>query len=250
MRQPDCKPYLVGNARLESSGRAQRLLLGRASAEHYHDAQLDDYHHLARSQMLWRPPLTLSLRARFSHGCERLRGTAGFGFWNHPILLPRSPWPALPRALWFFFASPPSDMRLDAQVPGFGWKAATIDASHLGFLLLAPTAPLAFPLMRVPALARALWPIGQTALGVREAALHAPMDDWHRYQIEWQAERARFWVDEQLVLESRFVPRAPLGLVLWIDNQYAIVTPQGRFGAGLLQIEDEQWLEIEDLRIE
>lgn len=250
MNQPNCQPYLVGNASIETSDGGVRLGLQNAKAARYHDAQLDDYHALARSQMLWRAPLRLSLRARFSHRSEQLLGTAGFGFWNHPIPLLRSPWPALPRALWFFFGSPPSNMKLDLQTPGFGWKAATIDASRLGFLLLAPTAPFAFPLMRIPALARALWPIGQTALGVREAPISAAMDEWHSYQIEWQAERTRFWVDDQLVLESRFVPRGPLGLVIWMDNQYAIVTPQGRFGAGLIEIEGEQWLEIADLRID
>jgi hypothetical protein len=37
--------------------------------------------------------------------------------------------------------------------------------------------------------------------------------------------------------------------VAWIDNQYLIVTPQGRLGWGLLDAPGEQWLEIADLRL-
>jgi hypothetical protein len=41
-----------------------------------------------------------------------------------------------------------------------------------------------------------------------------------------------------------------MGFVAWIDNQYAIVTPQGNFGWGLLEESAPQWIEIEELRIE
>lgn len=241
--------YLVGDGQLSLGSDGLRLSISDASAQSYSDAQIDDYRGIRRAAMPWRPPLTLELRARFSHDVDGLRGTAGFGFWNHPVLLPGNPLPAPPRAIWFFYASPPSNMKLDTLTPGWGWKAATIDASRPAFFALAPTAPLAFPLMRVPLLNRALWPIAQVALGVRETPLTVNMRSWHHYKLHWEAQRARFWLDDLLVLDSPLAPRGPLGLVIWIDNQYAIVTPHGQFGGGLLDIPGEQWLEVESLRI-
>ena len=88
----------------------------------YGDAQIDDYGGLPRRRYPWRPPLRLVVRARASHpqhpahgqfvGSDLpLLGTAGFGFWNYPFSLTGVPL-ALPEAVWFFYASPPSNMAL------------------------------------------------------------------------------------------------------------------------------------------
>ena len=34
-------------------------------------------------------------------------------------------------------------------------------------------------------------------------------------------------IDEERILESNEVPHGPLGLVIWVDNQYAALTPHG-----------------------
>jgi hypothetical protein len=54
-------------------------------------------------------------------------------------------------------------------------------------------------------------------------------------------------VDEVDVLDTRASPRGPLGLVIWIDNQYAAFTPQGRLAWGVLPDERPAWLEVEAL---
>jgi hypothetical protein len=36
---------------------------------------------------------------------------------------------------------------------------------------------------------------------------------------------------------------------MWMDNQYMVVTPQGRLGWGLLEIKGEQWMEVRQLEI-
>jgi hypothetical protein len=41
-----------------------------------------------------------------------------------------------------------------------------------------------------------------------------------------------------------------LGFVAWVDNQYAIVTPQGRFGSGLVEVPETQLLIMERISIE
>ncbi len=198
-----------------------------------------------------RSHVTPSQEAFFSHRASRaagdtgLRGTAGFGFWNDPFLMTGSRVPTPPRAIWFFYASPPSDIALDSGTPGFGWKAATIDALRPNAALLALTAPLAIPLMNIRVVYRAFWPVAQRILSISEAEVPAEMTGWHTYAIEWGVSEAGFLVDGKMLLNCRTPPRGPLGLVIWQDNQYLVATPWGRLRYGLLATPGEQWLEVE-----
>jgi hypothetical protein len=244
------RTYLTGEAALEVEGDTLRLVTTDTRAGRYTDAQLDDYQGLERGHFLWRPPLRMNVRACFSHPAGVLRGTAGFGFWNDPFMMTGRRWPALPRALWFFYSSPPSNMQLAQGVPGPGWKAATLDATGWPFFALLPTAPLAVPLMNVGPLYRLCWPIGQRAIQVSEALVPAEMTTWHTYLIEWHPKAAHFSVDGERILAGAPAPRGPLGFVLWLDNQYMVVTPWGKFGYGLLDAPGRQWLEVAEVTIE
>ena len=247
------EPYLKGRGVLETTAATLRLVLPHASPSRYSDAQLDDYQGRPRRRFPWQPPLRLTVRARFSHPAGQLRGTAGFGFWNDPFVMSGGRWPMLPRAVWFFYASPPSDMKLAPEVPGHGWKAATIDALRPAALPLALIALPAVLLMKVPSLYRLLWPPIQRALRVGEATIPADMTDWHTYVLDWGGEETRFWLDPGgepgpplLVAPA---PHGPLGFVIWLDNQYLIATPQGKIRWGLLEIDERQWLEVERIEL-
>jgi len=246
----DWKQYVVGSGALEATGSTLLFINNSTSARRYTNAQIDDYQGLPRGAFLWRPPLRMSVRARFSHDAGELSGTAGFGFWNDPFMMTGRRMPTLPKVIWFFYASPPSNMKLDLHTPGHGWKAATLDARRLPFLLLAVTAPLAVPLMNIRPLYRRLWPVAQTVMTVSETALQVCMTEWHTYVIEWGTKRASFSVDGEPILQSQSSPRGPLGLVMWLDNQYAVVTPWGRFGYGLLDSSKRQWMEMDTLSID
>lgn len=249
MQTQPFQQQIIGTGSLRESGQTMQLRNGPTTTAQYTNAQIDDYQRLPRAAFPQRPPLTFSLRARFSHHSDQLRGTAGFGFWNDPFGMTGARWPTLPKALWFFFSSPPSNMALAFDTPGPGWKAATIDAWRWPFLLLAPTAPIAMPLMNIRALYRHLWPIGQRAIGVHEAMLNLDMTTWHQYRIDWQPNHVRFWVDEMLLLHADQAPPGPLGLVIWKDNQAMTVTPWGLPRHQLVACAEEQWLEIADLTI-
>lgn len=242
--------FVTGSGTLEPTASTLRFVNHDTRSAEYTDAQIDDYQGLRRRDFPWRPPLILTVRARFSHPWDQMGGTAGFGFWNDPFAMTGRRIPSLPRAIWFFCASHPSNMKLDLHTPGQGWKAATIDALRWSFLLLLPAAPLAVPLMNIRPVYRALWPLGQRIVGVNEASVDVAMTEWHTYVVDWGTETARFWVDEVLVLDCDTPPRGPLGFVMWLDNQYAVVTPWGRLRLGLLDAPGTRWMEVDTLLIE
>ena len=72
---------------------------------------------------------------------------------------------------------------------------------------------------------------------------------WHIYEIDWGAEEVTFCLDGHTLLQTEVVPRGPLGLVAWIDNQYASLPPDGHLGYGTLENEQAAWIEVEDLNL-
>jgi hypothetical protein len=247
----------MGSGSLALLDTTLRMQLPATPAGHYADAQIDDYGQLARSQFPWHPPLRMEIRSRSSHpaatsssslrGSAHLRGTAGFGFWNYPFSL-RGDILMLPEAIWFFYAAPPSNMALVPGIPGWGWKAQVVHAMRSEALLaLIPTAfATSWGLFKRDSRPAARWL--QRLSGAQEAVLDLDMTSWHTYTLDWQKEVARFWVDGVEVLYAANPPTRALGFVAWLDNQFAIVTPQGllRFGSTPT---DAQWFEIADLSI-
>jgi hypothetical protein len=230
-----------------------RLEIPAGPAGRYRLAQLDDYAHLPRSRFPWRPPLRLSLRARAS--AESLPGTWGFGLWNDPFgaaLLSGAELlrlPVLPRAAWFFFASPPNYLSLRDDLPAMGSLAATFCSPRWPTALLAP-ALLAVPLLAMRPVARLLRSLARRV--VQQSAARMPVNptEWHHYELIWQADRAQFYLEGNLMLETGLAPKGPLALVLWVDNQYASFDPNGRIAWGSLANSQSSWVEIGELLIQ
>ena len=231
----------AGEVRLDECGIC--LSIPAASKQQYHDAQITDYAP-TRPRFQRRPPVRMSVEARARGG---IRGTAGFGFWNHAFE-PGRRRIRPPQALWFFYGSPPNNIALARGVAGQGWKAAAINARRWPFFALLPLALPAFLLMRNRRFYETFWPSGQRAIGVHEAWLDAAIPgEFHSYVIEWRERRATFLVDDQTVLTAPVDIAHPLGFIAWIDNQYAIATPQGQFGWGKLEVEAPQSLQLRNL---
>ncbi len=72
---------------------------------------------------------------------------------------------------------------------------------------------------------------------------------WHRYRLDWSMKRVSFEVDDVQVFESSVSPNPPLGLVIWIDNQFATFTPEGKIGFGVLENAEPAWLEVKEILI-
>jgi hypothetical protein len=220
------------------------LTLPAVDANAYHDAQITNYGTDHRFTL--KPPLRLTLTA---WATDLRGGTAGFGLWNHPFA-PNERRLRLPKAAWFFYGAPPNNMALARDIPGYGWKCATIDAANWRFLSLLPTAPLGFVLMRLPAAYRRLWPFGQRVLKVSEHWIseHIPAQA-HTYRLDWLPDRVIFAIDGVIIHTAPIAPRGKLGFIAWVDNQYAVVTPQGQFDFGLVATDSPANLMLQDLTL-
>lgn len=222
-----------------------RFTIPESQFGQYRLAQLEDYAGLERNAFPSHPPVTLSLHARASS--EILPGTWGFGFWNDPFpslgfngYPPRLP--ALPNAIWFFYASPMNYLSFREDKPAQGFVAQTFRSPRFHPSLLP--AGLILPFSR-----RATHRILSRIIDEDAAIVSADATQWHNYRLEWSPNRSTFWVDESLVLDTPVSPRPPLGLVIWMDNQYAAFTPDGKLKWGLENNLTEAWLEIENIEI-
>ena len=222
-----------------------RLTIPSGDKNSYKLAQLDDYAKFTRKQFPAHLPRTLSLRARAS--AESIPGTWGFGLWNDPFGLSigygGKPFhlPTLPNAIWFFHASQENYLSFGDK-PGNGFLAQAFRSPVLPLGRLAKVGAM-LPFSRIKA--RALMSEIVEEDGVR---LGVDVTEWHEYRFEWSQKRSAFWVDDALVLETSVVPRPPLGLVIWIDNQYAAWRPDGKLGFGILG-NDKAWLEVKEIEV-
>jgi hypothetical protein len=156
--------------------------------------------------------------------------------------------PALPNTIWFFFASPPNYLSLRDDLPAQGGLAATFHSPSWSTVFL-PFGVLTLPLLGAPMAVRGLRRLGRRI--VRQAAAPLTLDpsDWHSYRLEWEPDQARFYVDGTVILETAVAPSGRLGLVIWIDNQYLALGPDGRFRYGFLACAEPTWIEIGDLTL-
>src|SRR6267154_440258 len=182
----------IGGGSLNIVDSALRMEFASAQVGKYTDAQVDDYDGLARSAFPWKPPLRMEVRARSSlpaagvsstvESTNILCGTAGFGFWNYPFSV-RGDILMLPESIWFFYASPPSNMALVPGVAGWGWKAQVIHSMRAGALLASVPTALATGWGRLTGNTQSAARWLQQLSGAHEALLPVEMTAWHSYVL-------------------------------------------------------------------
>ena len=91
--------------------------------------------------------------------------------------------------------------------------------------------------------------IEEDGINLRRGAQLVTPTDWHQYRLDWHEKRVSFEVDSVQVFESAVSPNPPLGLVIWIDNQYAAFTPEGKIGLGVLANPEPAWLEVKEMEL-
>ena len=210
----------------------------------YRFAQIDDYFGLPRRKFPHRSS-NLSLRARTSS--LSLPGTWGFGLWNDPFGMSlgfganRFRLPTLPNAAWFFGASPENHLSFSNK-PAQGFLAQSFRSPKFHSILIPAGITLPFS----PRTTRRM--LGKV-IGEDSSALDVDVTQWHSYKMDWSENGIKWHVDDSLVFESPIRPNPPLGLVIWIDNQFASFTPDGKIGFGVLENLESAWLEIEGLEM-
>ncbi len=249
----DFKPHLVNGGRVERDGARIRLTIPATTAAAYSDAQIDDYEHSLPRDFRNFPPTLLTVRARFSHDHGALKGTTGFGFWNHPFSR-EGAIVAPPRNVWFFYGSPESDLRVARGMPGNGFKAALLNTPLLPISagargsavtrLINAAANLA---LRFRPAARLAMSAGRAVTNAKERMLEPSVPDlreWREYGIDWRRDTVTFSVDGAEILRAARPPAGPLGFVAWIDN-YRAVAAGGEYAWGYVDAPEPQWLELE-----
>ena len=231
-----------------------RLDLPAGQSRTYRLAQLDDYGSLSRNRFFHSPPMTLRLCARLSGA--NLPGTWGFGLWNDPFGLSLGSGgktgrlPTLPQAVWYMHASLPNWLSLrddPEKVPANGFFAGTFRSLRIPSFLFTPGL-LVLPLFAIRPIARFFRRMAVRIIHQDARRVDLDVTQWHEYSFQWMSESCIFRVDGNMILHTPCSPIPPLGLVIWIDNQFAAWTPQGRIRYGTLE-NNVAWVEIEKLTI-
>lgn len=229
-----------------------KLSIPSGRSADYRWAQLDDYLHLPRRDFHWIPPAQLSLSARVSE--PQLPGTWGFGFWNDPFNVSLGlsgtarRLPSLPNAAWFFYASEQNHLSLRNDLPAHGMLMATFTSPRIPSIFLSPGIPL-LPFLSVPLTSRHLRRLARVMIHEDAARLEMDPTTWHDYKLEWHLGKVRFFLDDRVYFETEICPKGKLGLVIWIDNQYAAFPPDGKIKFGTLPHPRSAWLEIKDIHL-
>jgi len=235
------KSRTTPNANIDKTKNGYLLKIPEGDSSSYRFAQIDDYFGLSRRNFPHHS-LTLSLRAKTSS--ISLPGTWGFGLWNDPFGMSLGfggrKWrlPTLPNAAWFFGASRQNHLSFTDK-PAQGFLAQSFRSPKFHPLLIP--AGVSLPFSR-----KGTRKLLSKVIAEDSSALSVDVTQWHGYRLEWSEKRVAWYVDDALVFESPVSPNPPLGLVIWIDNQFAAFTPDGKIGFGVLEGKEE-WLELEDL---
>lgn len=237
--------FMVGHAEIEYEPGTARLVVDGAEQGLLSDAEIDDHRTAPRPRLPWKPPLQMTVRARFSHPSGTLLGTAGFGFWNDPfdwvgnVEVP-------PNAIWFFYASPQSDMSFVREMRGHGWKAAMLNGGRANRLVMW-AGNLVF---RLPGMSKLVFSIAERRIRAAETLLDdVVLTGWHTYGLDWGLREAIYTVDGGEVARVGRPPTGPLGFVAWVDNNCTAMGPGRVFRFDRIAIPQRQWMELAEVTI-
>lgn len=246
--------HLMGQVQVDRTGKIPeaRLSIDSGDRNRYRIAQVDDYFFRSRHNFVYTPPLSIALEARVS--ANELPGTWGFGFWNDPfafgIGIKGSGWrlPALPQAVWFFYGSSANNLSVNSQKSACGLMASVFSSRAIPSLMLVPALPATLVLPIKP-VARLIRRLAARIIHDEFHSLDIDTDSWHSYRMEWLPSGVNFIIDGSPVFSSSLSPKPPLGLVIWIDNQFAAFHADGCVSWGLEANRETAWMEIRNIQI-
>lgn len=235
-----------GGGEIETIPGGWKLSIPKGSAGNYRNAQIDNYNGLSRNQFTIQPGTKVSARLKASS--NNSPGTWGMGIWNDPFGFNiafggQSRLPILPNAAWFFFPAAQNHLTFsDAQYVSHAHVGIFSSKSNFGKLIAMGPLILWRPTAR--------WLRKQFSKFIREdgASIDIDASKWHEYELAYEKDSIRFRIDGKEIYSTNIAVKAPLGLVIWIDNQYSAWHSNGKMKYGTLASEDF-WLEIKELNI-
>jgi hypothetical protein len=156
--------------------------------------------------------------------------------------------PVLPNAAWFFFASPENYLSIRNDHPSSGFLAAAFHSPSTSPLRLVPQLALV-PLLFFHPWARRIRAKLSQVIDEQSIQLGVDVTQWNYYRLNWRTNKVEFSINSEPVFVSPTSPSGPLGLVIWLDNQYASFKPSGEIKMGVLKSSTPAWMEIEGLEI-
>jgi hypothetical protein len=248
----EISPRTTPGSSVTRSKTGWRLQIPAGKSSGYSLAQLDDYVTRPRKKFPWDTPTTLNLRARVSD--YSISGTWGFGLWNDPFSLllglggMTRPLPVLPNAAWFFYASPDNYLSFRDDKPSNGFLAATFLSPKIPSICLTPGLIL-LPILAFRPGSRWLRAKLNRIIGEDSTGINIDVTQWNEYLLHWEKNRVIFEINGHPIFMTAMSPVGPLGLVIWIDNQYAAFLPSGKIKAGTLENQAPAWMEVDGIKI-
>ena len=243
-------PYRLsvnGGGEIETIPSGWKLSIPKGPRGQYRLSQIDNYKGLSRNKY----PINLNTKvsAQLKASSKDSPGTWGFGLWNDPFGIKvafggQRRLPQGPNAAWFFFPAAENHLTFS--------NANYVNEAHAG--IFSTKQKLGKLIALSPLI---LWASGskwlrsQFSKRIQEdgQSLDIDVSKWHSYELEYRKDNIRFQIDGNEVFNSNIRIKTPLGLVIWIDNQYTAWLPNGKLKYGTLANEDF-WLEIKDLDVQ
>ena len=246
------RSHFTPHANIEQTATGWHLQIPAGESGDYRLAQLDNYPLMARKDFPLSSPASLSLSCRASS--SSIPGTWGFGFWNDPFAFSLGlkgmarRLHALPNACWFFSASPENHLSFNDKLSGSGFLAQTFRSPKIPSVLLLPGL-ICTPLLFIKKFSKQLRYLVGRIIKEDSKLLYVDQTQWHTYNLSWHPTEVVFSIDNSVVFHSPISPQGPLGIVIWIDNQYAAWTPAGKLRMGTLKQVTSDWIDIENVEI-
>ncbi|HEY3310053.1 MAG TPA: hypothetical protein VGK00_00300 [Anaerolineales bacterium] len=246
------RAHATRGAIVEQTAAGWRLQIPGGAGGQYRLAQLDNYAGLKRKLFPNYYPAELNLACRAS--ASELPGTWGFGFWNDPFAFSMGlrgmarRLPALPNACWFFNASAENHLSFHDGFAGNGFLTQCFRGVNLPTRVLLPGA-IGAPLLWVRIVSKLARKFIGKLIAEQSRTLDLDVTTWHDYHLSWEKDVVSFGMDGTEIFRSTVSPQGPLGVVIWIDNQYAAWTPRGKIGMGTLAQAAPAWIEVKKVEL-
>jgi hypothetical protein len=97
--------------------------------------------------------------------------------------------------------------------------------------------------------ARLLRKLARRWISQDSTTINVNVTQWHHYKMILDHDVVTYELDGHNIWKTSITPRGALGFLVWVDNQYAALPPDGKLSYGTLENTEPTWIEVMDLCI-